>query len=492
MGDREPGSEQQSFVLFPVKLKNGKIVYYASDYSEPLGGSVYKGYQCTLRSPQTDLKPCRVKKEDITLDKTQVVALKFYEAGKHPSPYQFYDSEIATLKLAGKDVLIMEYIDGFHIHPEGEKNPQLRELNFFQVVDVAWQLIQGLNSRHYNNTLGPSVVHGDIKGSNVKIRIKKTLNGMICQVDVCYLDDDYSKPIVSNPQCPQGTLEHFAIEILDGYYSESSDFFALSPLLLTLFGANNPLQRILDFRNTHPSMDRVDLVKQYIELGFSSDGLFEHFEKKPEAFICELVKNFIMKMAAKYKKDRPNPEAILEFFTALRQFCLIDEANVDRDFNVLRLRIAAQDKTWLTEIKYPILLLSLENHFQDRLIALMDPEQRVNLHNLLLNIDGTLLLREKLRQIIAVDLAELSKSIKPPSRLSSLFSSPVTQKDLAWLIRCYEQNDRVEFHSPTNKAIRKKLKDCSETHLASLISVITAGFASSTELIKSPQMLSMA
>lgn len=492
MGDRETASEQSSFVLFPVKQKNGKIVYYASDYSEPLGGSVYKGYQCELRSPQTELKPCRVTREDITLDKTQAVALKFYEAGKHPSPYQFYDSEIAVLQLAGKDVLIMEYIDGLHIHPESGKNPQLRELNFFQVVDAAWQLIQGLNRRHYNNTQGPSVVHGDIKGSNVKIRIKKTADGKIYQVDAFYLDDDYAKPIISSPQCSQGTLEHFAIEILDGYYSESSDFFALAPLLLSLFGAHNPLQKILDFRNANPDMAKADLVKQYLQLGFCNDGLFEHFDKKPEPFICELVKNFIMQMGAKLKQDRPKPEAILEFFTSLRQFCLLDATNMDRNFYVFRLRIAAQDKTWLTEKEYPILLLGLNSHQQDRFIALMNLEQRVNLHTLLLGNKGALLLTDKLRRSVAVDLSQLSKSIKPPSKLGSLFSSPVSQRELQWLIRCYEQNDRVEFDSPTNKAMRKKLKDCSEKHLASLISVITAGLTSSTELTKSPQIPSMA
>ncbi|WP_019217025.1 hypothetical protein [Legionella tunisiensis] len=142
MGDRETGSEQSPFVLFPVKQKNGKIVYYVSDYSEPLGGSVYKGYQCELRSPKNNLTPCRIKQEEITLDKTQAVALKFYEEGKHPSPYQFYDSEIAILKLAGKDVLIMEYIDGFHIYPDAKKNTQLRELNFFRLLMLPGNLFK--------------------------------------------------------------------------------------------------------------------------------------------------------------------------------------------------------------------------------------------------------------------------------------------------------------------------------------------------------------
>ncbi len=205
-------------------------------------------------------------------------------------------------------------------------------------------------------------------------------------------------------------------------------------------------------------MDQADLVKQYLKLGFSCEGLFEHFDKKPAPFICELIKNFIMQMGAKNKQDRPKPETLLEFFTALRQFCLLDEENMDKDFYILRLRIAAQDKTWLRETKYPILLLSLENNQQDRLIALMNLEQRVKLHSLLLNTEEALRLTDKLRKSVAIDLTQLSQSIKPPSRLGSLFSTPLTQQDLQWLIHCYEHNDRVEFDSPTNETIRKNLK----------------------------------
>lgn len=492
MGHGETDKEQASFVIFPVRQKKGNVVYYASDYSEPLGGPVFKGYQCELSTAKPSLTPFRVKKEEIILDRTKPVAMKFYEAGKHPSPYQFYDSEIAVLKLEDRDVLIMEFIDGFHIYPDARDNPQLKRLNFFQIVDSAWQLIQGLNQRHYNNTKGSSVVHGDIKGSNVKIRIRETGEGKPCQVDVFYLDDDYAKAIVSQPQCSQGTLEHFAIEILDGYYSESSDFFALAPLLLSLFGAYNPLQKIIAFRDSHPNMAQADLVKKYRELGLSCDGLFERFEKNPEPFICELIKNFILQMGAKHKQDRPQPEAILEFFTALRQLCLLEESSKDRDFHILRLGIAAQDESWLTEKKYPIFLLSLESHLQDRLIALMNLDQRVRLHGLLLNAEGAFSLTDKLRKSVAVDLTQISKSIKPPSILSSFFSSPVTQKDLQWLLSCYERNDRVEFDSPANETTRKKLKDCTEKSLTSLISVVTAEFISSVQLIKSPQTLSIA
>lgn len=114
-----------------------------------------------------------------------------------------------------------------------------------------------------------------------------------------FLDLDYAKPIIDTPQIPQGTPEHIAIEILNGYYSESSDFFALSPLLLSLFGADNPLKKIIEFGNDNVHMKREELIRKFRDIGFCTDGLFEHFKKKPDLFICELVKNFILKMGKK-------------------------------------------------------------------------------------------------------------------------------------------------------------------------------------------------
>ncbi|MDI9818038.1 MULTISPECIES: serine/threonine protein kinase [unclassified Legionella] len=480
MGNKETDNESSSYILFPVKQKDRQPIYYVSDYSEALADSVYKGYRCELRNNQTILTPSQVKKEEVHIDSTKPVAIKFYEKGKHPSPYQFYDSEIAILNLAGQKVLIMDFIDGFHIHPDAKDNPQLRQLTFSQAVNIAWQLIIELNRRHYNNSNGPAVVHGDIKGTNLKIRMSPT--GEKCKIDIFYLDGDYAKPITNRSQCAQGTLEHLAIELLDGHYSESSDFFALSPILLSLFGARNPLQEIIAFRNAHPDMDNAQLVKKYRDLGFCSEGLFEHFAKKPEPFICNLIKEFILQMGAKYKEDRPAPAAILEFFTALRQLSLIDESAKDNEFYLLRLQVAVQNENWLTEQKYINLFLRADLALQERLMALMHRNQRLHLYTIVLDNPAASSLVNRLRKSIASDLRELTDTFQPPSLLSSLFSSPVTKKELEWLLNCYEQNNKEAFYSPTNEKMRLKLMSCKEKNTAPLILAVTAEFTHSAQL----------
>jgi len=477
MGAKENSSESSAYILFPVQQKNGTIVYYTTDYSEELGGSVYKGYQCELVSDASRLTPCRIKKEEVRIDKKRPVAIKFYDAQQHPSPYQFYSSEIAVLKIEGKDVLIMDFIEGFHVHPDAEHNLQLKQLTFLQSVDIIWQLILGLNQLHYRNTSGPAITHGDVKGENIKIRIQEGSAGQHQgkKIDVFYLDPDYAKPITNYPQPSQGTLEYLALEILEGYYSEGSDFFALSPLLLSVLGAHNPLQKIIDYRNNHPKMSDAELVKKYRNIGFCTDGLFEHFEKKPELFICKLIERFIVQMGAKDPKNRPLPDAILEFFTALRQLCLFSDLGENTEFYLIRLCIAANDGSWLKTNKYQALFINADENVHDRLIALMDTSQLTQLYKVLREHNQASLLIQKIRKNIAHHLAEQSEVLEKPSLISAFFNPPVTQKELNWLLQCYEQQDSAEFSSPSKVKMRAKLERCSEGNIASLITIVADG-----------------
>lgn len=487
MGDKEKSSESSSCILFPVKKQNGTIDYYISDYSERLGGSVYKGYQCTLKMDDKSLVPRRIKKEEVIIDEARQVAIKIYNGEQqHPSLYQFYASEIAVLNIEGKDALIMDFIDGVHIYPDANENPKLRQLTFPQAADIAWQLILGLNHMHYRNTSGPSIVHGDIKGENIKIQIKEiNINGIRQnKIDALYLDPDYAKPIVNYPQCSEGTLEHLAIEILDGYYSEASDFFALSPLLLSLFGALNPLRKIIEFRNGHTHMDQAELVKQYRNIDFCSEGLFECFEKKPDPFICKLIERFISQMGAKHKNDRPSPDAILEFFTALRQLTLTNSLTEDAEIYLLRLQIAAKDKSWLKEKKYQIIFNHLDENLQDRLIGLMDFNQRGHLYRVSQDNQASSSLVAKLRKNITAHLIKKNSTLEQPSLFSTLFRSPVTPKELSWLLHCYEHNNYTEFYSPAKEKMRNKLLHCTENSIAPLISIATEDLGKALELSK--------
>ncbi|MCE0722936.1 MULTISPECIES: protein kinase domain-containing protein [Legionella] len=489
MTNKEKGKKPLPFTLFPVQQRQGSIVYYVSDFSEELGDSVYRGYQCTLvNANPIHLKPRHVKKEELKIDHNSPVAIKLYDGKHHPSPFQFYASEIAVLDIKGRDVLIMDYIDGFHIYPDARDNPELNQLTFLQVVEISWQLILQLNTLHYRNTSGPAIVHGDIKGENIKIKIKEieTPEGKKYKVDVSFLDLDYAKLITDMPQIPQGTPEHVAIEILNGNYSESSDFFALSPLLLSLFGAHNPLKKIIEFRNNNMHMKRDELIRTFRDIGFCTEGLFEHFKEKPDLFVCELVKKFILNMGKKNREDRPSPNAILEFFTALRQLSLLEESNnfdIEKKSYFLRLSIAAQEEHWLTEKKYQTLFFHLDEHLQNRLITLMSMNQCVLFYKIAQESNAPAPLINQLRRAVADHLAEQICFLKKPSWTTSFFSSPPTSKDIQWLLYCYEHNDSADFYSTSHEKTRKKLEQCSKKSLAPLISIITEGL---TQKIDSP------
>ncbi len=488
MGDNEKGTQSTStYVLFPVQQKDGTICYYVSDYSEELGNSVYKGYLCTLKNAEAaaDLTPRRIAKEEIDIVETKPVAMKIYGEDYGPSPYQFYASQIAVLVIEGRKTLIMDFIDGLHIFPDINDNPQIKLLTFAQAADIAWQLVLGLNHYHYNNTSGAAIVHGDVKGTNIKIRIKEIeVDGhKKRKQDVFYLDLDYAKPIVPSVQFKQGTPEHVALEILDGLYSEESDFFALSPVLLSLFGAHNPFSRIFEFRDKHPDMKNVELIRQFRTIDFCSKGLFEHFLTKPAPLICRLVEQFTLQMGAKLKSNRPSPDTILEFFTALRQFSLLDELKEDTEVYLLRLCIAAQDMKWFKDKKLQTLFIGLEENLQNRLITLMNHQQAAASYRALKANGATPALLNLLRKKTATLLAEQSNSLEEPSRLSSLFSSPVGPKDLQWFLNCYQHNNHMEFYSAKNKKLREKLIHCSDKKIADSVTIIADGLHLALETV---------
>ncbi|WP_131777543.1 protein kinase domain-containing protein [Legionella cherrii] len=489
MTNKGKDKKSSSFTLFPVTQLNGTVVYYACDFSQELGHSVYMGHQCTLiHNEPIDFKPRRVNKEELIIDEKKPVSIKLYDDRQHPSPFQFYASQKALLNIEGRDVLIMDYIDGFHIYPDSSDNPELNQLTFFQAVDVSWQLILRLNHLHYNNTSGPPIVHGDIHGENVKIKMNAIMDAeeKRYKFEVSYLDLDYAKPIIRRPQIPQGTPEHIACEILQGDYSESSDFFALAPLLLSVFGAKNPLKKIIEFRNNNPHMKSDKLIRAFRELGFCSEGLFEHFDNKPSPFICELIKKFILQMGEKNKENRPSPDAVLEFFTALRQLLLLDEydpltADEDKGRYLLRLCVAAKEERWLTEKKYQTLFFSLNEHLQNRLITLMNQNQCIILYKIAQEKKTPVSLVNQLRAKIAVHLKEQIDLLGTSSWPNLLFFSSITRHDLQWLLDYYEHNDAAVFYSEEYKKTRKKLACCAEKNLVPLISIVTEGITSTID-----------
>ncbi|KTD63906.1 protein kinase domain-containing protein [Legionella spiritensis] len=476
MGKSEEDNEiDKRGTLFSVQQKSGEITCFFSDFSQLLGtgeaGDVYKGYRCSPKEARADHGHCRINESELTVFKDQPVAIKSYKEGKMPSAYQVARTSIATFDLEDRTVLIMEFLDGFQIAPDFTDNKEISRFTFLQTVDVAWQLVLGLNQLHYRNTSWIPVVHGDVSGSNIKIK-KRTEKS----IDVHFLDYDYTKPISSIPQQPQGTPEFIALEVLDGYYSEASDFYALTPVLLSLFGAKNPLQKMFDYRDAHTDMAVEDLIKRYTDIGFCSEGMFSQFKPEPPLHICKLLDNFIKKMGAKDKHSRPSPEAILEFFTSLRQWCLANEAgDVDTEYYLLRLGIASNNEHWLREERYLTLFAELPENMQERLIDLMSPEHYTCLYKWLSLHYQDCNILPRLEKIITSALMEKSTTIKTPSKLHGMFKAPVTQKEISWLLTCFANRDETGFFLPESRTCRKKLEQCKEPDLAPLISALMYG-----------------
>ncbi|WED43186.1 protein kinase domain-containing protein [Legionella cardiaca] len=479
MGEIISDNKERRGTIFPVKQKDGKIIYYFSDFSESLGSGdaadVYKGYRCSLKKEAIKLTPYLIKKNDVIIQKGSPVAIKIYKNGNTPSPYRITNGLSALLSIEDRAVLIMEFIDGFEIKPDIDENPEIKKLTFEQAIDIAWQMVIGLNQLHYCNTHGPSIVHGDIKGSNLKIRITNQQetsaeNGPKVKIDVLYLDDDYNKPIAESPQIAQGTPEHLALEILDGHYSEASDFFALGPLLLTLFGAKNPFKDIFKFKDKHPDMPLEALIKHYAKIGFCVDGLFAHFAIKPHASICNLLQGFIAKMVAKEKKQRPSPEAVLEFFTALRQWSLHQNREEAASYH-LRLMIAANDTSWLADSTKKQLFFTFNENLQSRLISLMTAKERSQLSQLLKT--KQVFSSSVLSKLATLILQDVNQEFSNHSPLyMAFFKHAAPCVELRWLLDCFENKDYAEYFSPKNIHLRKVLKDCKQQALAPVISII--------------------
>lgn len=188
-----------------------------------------------------------------------------------------------------------------------------------------------------------------------------------------------------------------------------------------------------------------------------------------------------MQMGAKERKNRPLSETILEFFTALRQLCLINSADKDREFYLLRLDIAAQNEHWLATPQLYQRFLNLEYNVQDRLIGLMNSSLSLLLYRRIQEHNAAPELIERLRNCLADHLSEKSRLLQPPSRLKSIFFSSVTQGDIQWLLHCYKHNEFEMFNAPANEKLKSKLVQCTELSIAPFISALVEGMRRPSE-----------
>jgi serine/threonine protein kinase len=463
--------------LFPIDLSNGARSYFYCDFSDLIGfgssGDVYKGYRCSFINPKAKISSAaHINPCELNIDLNKPVAIKIYKTTQLPLYPQINHDSIAVVDVQGRVVQIMNYIDGFHIDPDRENNPELLKFTFLQTVDLAWQLVLGLDLLHSQKVTRQGLVHGDMNGFNIKIhKVSDT------KTNVFYLDFDFVKPISSSIQIPQGTPEHSAIEILSGIYSEDTDFYALTPILYTIFGATNPLQKILQYRDTHPHVSNKNLIKKYSQIGFCSAGLFSHFDPKPEQTVLDLLSQFMQHMGNKEKQNRPKPNAILEFFTALRQWCLANASplNVTNSKEqisyLMRLYIASDNEQWLYEKKLFSAFTQLPENSQTRLINLMSIKHKALLYKNLLEQSLCEELLENLKSDIYNGLIQLSKTVKKPSWISLLFTPQISAQDISWLAQCFTQHDFTSYFSRKNKITTEMIEQIKQPELRALVKI---------------------
>ncbi|KTD82894.1 protein kinase domain-containing protein [Legionella waltersii] len=463
--------------LFPIALNNGTTSYFFCDFSDLIGfgssGDVYKGYQCTVINPQEKISSATlINASELNVDLNKPVAIKIYKTTQLPLYPQLNQDSIAVIDVRGRLVQIMNYIDGFHIYPNSENNPELLNFSFLQSVDLAWQLVLGLNQLHSEKVSRRGLVHGDMNGFNIKIH--KVSDS---KTNVFYLDFDYVKPISSSVQTPQGTPEHVAIEVLNGIYSEDTDFYALTPILYTIFGAKNPLKRITQYRDAHPHLSNKCLIREYSHIGFCSEGIFSHFEPKPEQAVLDLLSQLMFRMGNKEKQNRPKPDAILEFFTVLRQWCLakansIEESKSEEQSTYLvRLYIACDNEKWLHEPGMFKAFIQLPENSQTRLTSLMSLKHKALLYEKLLDQSLSNELLENFKSDIYDGLIQLSKTVKNQSWISSLFKHQISAQDISTLAQCFSHQDFTGYFSRKNKLTIDLIERIEPHELRTLVKV---------------------
>ncbi|RMX21360.1 hypothetical protein EAS68_04105 [Legionella jordanis] len=466
MGQTAALGEVQDGTIFPVKQQDGTVIHYFCDYSEFLGegssGDIYKAYPCILKDNRVIDTACKMNRAAVQLDSQHPVAIKIYKNDHSPSPYRLKQNSI-LLTINDRLILIMPYIEGFSIKPELNENVEIRTMSFFQAVDLAWQLIISLNQLHYNNSSGPPTVHGDISGDNIRIRC---ING---KYEAHLIDDDFNKLILPTSQIAQGTPEHLAVEVLDGFYSEASDFYALTPILYSLFGAFNPFKNILKFRESHRSLPGNDLIRFYNRIGFCGEGLFGHFEPKPQQYIAQMLSSFLKQMSAEQKDKRPSPEAILEFFTALRQYCLFASVLESTAIHQIRMAIASQDLNWMNNSNLRALFFNLDDNVQHRLIQLMWPKACRQL--ILLSSANERIPELVLKKALIDVLRQLTLS--ETAGWPFLFRQNLPHQELKWLLYCFEEH-RDDFFSSKGRQFIKTLENLKQPDLKPIIVAVIA------------------
>lgn len=207
-------------------------------------------------------------------------------------------------------------------------HPLLGRLTFTERVGLATQLLLGLNSMHHEKTrTGKPIVHGDLKGSNIRISIGDTpIDGSARKISAAIIDFGTSVELDAEGERFQLHGSHgtpsinMPPEMMNAPHKigTKSDVWALAPILLRIFGATNPY----DPANLRVG-EGATFNSNYLTK-FNKKGLLEGITNGMPQFsfdVKKLLEKFIDRMADPDYEKRVGTDEALRFLTSLNQLC---------------------------------------------------------------------------------------------------------------------------------------------------------------------------
>lgn len=353
----------------PVYDKNGvptDFHYYEVDPTKVIGqgsfGIVYMGFPI---DPTTD-KPLYDKPVAVKVIDEQEFKISEYNIFKC-----YYRTE-APYKLNGQYYLVTEYFPGDDLFDRDDQlNPPFINLDFSTTLELIYQICLAINLLHHTTkSTGSAVVHGDIKGSNIRAQILKNGKIHVNIVDFGFtvnFESDPHKRITEDNK--KGSPYYIPREyITSGLKGLKNDIFSLTPIILTLLGAENPFSA----KEAAVDNDHVFYFSSYV-----TKGLLERFKADlqliPYPAVKNLVELFISNMQSGYKFC-PDSGQLLKFFTALNNSYKLAQENALKSHELKRAKNPLEQKEILKQIdsikqlqkqQYCTLILNAFKFWQD-------------------------------------------------------------------------------------------------------------------------------
>jgi serine/threonine protein kinase len=222
---------------------------------------------------------------------------------------------IITESLRGQELCS----DDYKIHSD------LVKLNFTQRTHVAAQLVSQINDLHHNKPVtGAALIHGDLKGSNVKLFIDL----VTFEIEVNVMDygismeaPDTEESLAIHPAKLKGSFIYFPKETAKSQFGIKTDIYMLAALLVIIFGETNPYRlKTLNLPKTQlsPQQETEKFVTPY-----PVDQVLNFPPLYPDVNIRELALNMLNRMMANDYKDRPSTDEVTRFFVLLHKLARI-------------------------------------------------------------------------------------------------------------------------------------------------------------------------